>query len=415
MKRNLIVVILALSMGILYARDSMTFVHPGGVVGQADLDFVKAKIAAGEQPWLNAYNQMKGWARTGTNPQEYINSNDNNQAGPARDDTWKAYANALTWYFTENEIYAERAIEMLNAWTIFQGFNGGNDQDMFRRAFYPQLKTASSWNGNVDLTQIDAMLNIAVFMEDDTLFNMGIERLAKRNPSYFYLKSDGGVPPIAGDGNNVNNFWSKPTLWIDGLSQETCRDNNHHAQFGMASALHAAEVAWNQGVDAYGENTDRYISTMELIALQILSGEMQGTCANNKTNVEYIDTWEVGFNHYHNRMGLEMPYTEELIYQKIRSKGWSALNIFYETLTHAGDFQSTIGIDQLAEKMEISIFPNPSSDGVFQLNKELFWEVYSSLGHKVKDGFGYFIDLSDQTDGLYLIRAENNILKALIQ
>ena len=122
---------------------------------------------------------------------------------------------------------------------------------MFTRAFYPQLITASSWNGNVDLIKNDSLMNIAVFIEDEAEFNLGIERLRKRNPSYFYLVSDGNIPPIMGDGGNVQYFWSSPSSWIVGLTQETCRNNNHHAQFVLASALHAAEVTWNQGVDVY--------------------------------------------------------------------------------------------------------------------------------------------------------------------
>ncbi|NQT27313.1 alginate lyase family protein [candidate division KSB1 bacterium] len=368
-KRSFIIFLFILNSGLVSAQDTMTFIHPGAISGKADLDFVKAKIQAGEQPWTKAFNDMKSKATGGTNAVTTINSSDNGQAGPARDDTWKAYANALAWYFTDQEIYAEQAIAVLNAWSIFEGFTAGNDQDklqagwmgaifgpaaeimrgysgwqpgdiakvqdMFRLAFYPQLNTASSWNGNVDLTQIDAMMNIAVFNEDDSVFNLGLERLEVRNPSYFYLDSEGGVPPINGDGGNVDNFWSNPTLWIDGLTQETCRDNNHHAQFGMASAIHAAEVAWNQGIDVYTENVERYTAVMELMATQILTGEMQGTCADNETTVEYIDTWEIGFNHYHYRQGISMPNTERLIVEHIRPKGWSALNIFYETLTHA--------------------------------------------------------------------------------
>ena len=259
------------------------------------------------------------------------------------------------------------------------------------------------------------MMNIAVFMEDDTLFNMGLERLEKRNPSYFYLDADGGVPPISGDGNNVDKFWSYPTLWMDGLTQETCRDNNHHAQFAMASALHAAEVAWNQGVDVYTENSDRYTSVMELIALQILTGEMQGTCSDNATTVEYIGTWEVGFNHYHNRMEIDMPYTEQLILEKIRPNAWSALNIFYETLTHAGDFTPSTGIGSYNERAELSIFPNPSDDGFLLLSEEVSWEVYSNLGQKVKEGRGNTINLSNQPHGLYLIRADNSVTKVIIK
>ena len=31
-----------------------SFTHPGGVVGKAELDFVRAKLAAGEEPWTSA-------------------------------------------------------------------------------------------------------------------------------------------------------------------------------------------------------------------------------------------------------------------------------------------------------------------------------------------------------------------------
>ena len=74
------------------------------------------------------------------------------------------------------------------------------------------------------------------------------------------------VPPIKGDGDDVQAFWCNPIRWVDGLTQETCRDNGHHTQYGMGSALHAAEVAWHQGVDLYTAEADRYIATMELMA-----------------------------------------------------------------------------------------------------------------------------------------------------
>ena len=87
-----------------------------------------------------------------------------------------------------------------------------NLQAMFKRAFYPQLNTASVWNGNVDLTQIDAMMAISVFNEDEVEFNKGLNRLRIRNPAYFYLASDGARPkPIAGDGGNPQTFWFNPS------------------------------------------------------------------------------------------------------------------------------------------------------------------------------------------------------------
>lgn len=209
-------------------------------------------------------------------------------------------------------------------------------QTMFKEKFYPVLNTMSTWNGNVDLTQIDAMLSIAVFNEDEAEFNLGLERIEVRLPAYIYLKADGGVPSIAGDGGDVNKFWSKPVIWVDGLTQETCRDNGHHAQYGLASALHAAEVAWNQGVDVYSKHSERFVAALELLATQILTDDMQGTCINNFPTSDLYDTWEIGYNHYHNRMGLSLPNTEKLITTEVRRRGMNDWNIFYETLTHAG-------------------------------------------------------------------------------
>src|SRR4051794_12025758 len=35
------------------------FAHPGVVVGRAQLDLVRTKVAAGAQPWKSAYDQMR--------------------------------------------------------------------------------------------------------------------------------------------------------------------------------------------------------------------------------------------------------------------------------------------------------------------------------------------------------------------
>ncbi|MBT5803472.1 MAG: hypothetical protein HOI20_17935 [Gemmatimonadetes bacterium] len=348
------------------------FTHPGALDSQQELDFVKAQIEAGAEPWKSEYDRLVNSTPARWRPHGLSEIDSQGaDANTSRDDANAAYAQALLWYYSGDETYAKRSIAILNAWADLQGFTAGSDQDklqagwigaifapaaeimraypgwaaedveklqaMFRRAFYPQLDRASSWNGNVDLTQIDAMMAIAVFNEDIELFNAGIERWQKRTHSYFYLESDGEVPAISGDGNNVQSFWSKPTAWVDGLTQETCRDNGHHAQFAIGSAIHAAEVAWHQGVDLYTGESERYTATLELMATQLLTGDMQGTCADNTASKSLFDTWEVAYNHYHNRMGIDLPQTRALIETKIRPNAPRAVwNLAYETLTHAG-------------------------------------------------------------------------------
>lgn len=350
------------------------FNHPGALDSKADLDAVKAKIAAGAQPWKGEYDKAKSsaFASMTPHPMTTLNAGDDAQANTSRDDAIGAYTQALLWYYSGDEAYAKGSVAILNAWAdlqtinaptkqgqeklqagwigavfapaaeIMRGYSGWSAPDiaklqaMFKRAFYPQLNEMSTWNGNVDLTQIDAMLNIAVFNDDKAEFDAGVERWHARSRAYFFTIST-GMLHIAGDGNNIQAFWGNPSKWVDGLTQETCRDNGHHAQFALGSAIHAAEVAYNQGIDLYTAEQPRFVAALELMATQLLTGEMQGTCANDVATADRFDTWEVAYHHYHERKGVSLPQTAALIQQQIRPMAsrtdW---NLVYETLTHAG-------------------------------------------------------------------------------
>ena len=92
----------------------------------------------------------------------------------------------------------------------------------------------------------------------------------------------------------------------------------------------------------YTENQTRYTAAMELMATQLLTGSMQGTCCNNTSSPDRYNTWEVGYNHYHNRAGVALPKTQKLIVEQIRPSAPRAVwNVVYETLTHA-DLPNTI-------------------------------------------------------------------------
>lgn len=374
----LAVMVSILSLGLPSASAADTafaFRHPGALNTDSGLDRARSRIVQHQEPWSKALMEVERKAQAAGPALMVVDTRDQSQASTSKWEAEKAYANALAWRLTGNQIYANQAVAILNRWADFQGFVGGTDQDrlhagwigvlfgeaaevmrsspdwtssdiaafqaMFRRAFYPQLTMASRWNGNVDLTQIDALMTIAVFNDDSIEFERGLQRLQARLPAYIYLESDSGIAAIDGDGGNVEAFWFHPTKWVDGLTQETCRDNGHHAQFGLASALHAAEIAWNQGTDVYAPHEKRFTSAMELMARQLLKGDMQGTCSNATTIDMVFDTFEVGFNHYHNRLGHALPYTERLIMERVRPHGVSELNIFHESLTHAAASDTT--------------------------------------------------------------------------
>ncbi|TCN54641.1 PKD domain-containing protein [Flavobacterium circumlabens] len=63
------------------------------------------------------------------------------------------------------------------------------------------------------------------------------------------------------------------------------------------------------------------------------------------------------------------------------------------------------------ESKKIVVYPNPSK-GIFYLSKELEWSVYAASGAKIKQGSGTVINISEQANGIYLIK-NNESSKAI--
>jgi hypothetical protein len=355
-----------------WAQTPTGFVHPGAVNGKAELDRVKQEIKKAPDQWSKGGKFGPLYELATPYSRSRAPGNDRSDEGDAKADARKAYANALAWYYTEDARYAQNAIAVFDVWAqtfegyvvkpgvsgqsqlnagwigalmgsaaeVLSGYKGWTDRQradvrgMFATKFYPALHQESNWNGNVDLTQIDALINIAVFNENRAWFEEAKTRLKKRNPRFFYLPTDMGV-------NRNDPSWFSPTLWVAGVTQETCRtnsrppnDNGHHTQYALASALRAAEVAWNQKDESiYADNKERYVAAMELLARQVNTGDMQGTCADPVTTKSLFDTWAIGYNHYHRRWGMDLPHTKALLASTARPKR-SDWNIFFESLTH---------------------------------------------------------------------------------
>jgi hypothetical protein len=57
----------------------------------------------------------------------------------------------------------------------------------------------------------------------------------------------------------------------------------------------------------------------------------------NTTNGAWKVTWEIGYNHYANRLGIAMPHARQLLVDVVRPSAWrSSGHLDYETLTNAG-------------------------------------------------------------------------------
>ncbi len=63
-----------------------------------------------------------------------------------------------------------------------------------------------------------------------------------------------------------------------------------------------------------------------------------------------------------------------------------------------------------AQVTEVTIHPNPTEGEVF-LNFKAEWSLYTMTGIQIKSGFGAIIDFSPLPSGVYLIRAEGQVLR----
>src|ERR1700687_2158844 len=120
-------------------RSQCAFVHPGTLHAQADLDRMRDKVAAGVQPWTSSWELLVAspWAQLShqPRPQAVICRG----GGCARiglpenyillaRDIAAAYGCALRWDVSGDLAYADKAVEILNAWAaVLQQVTGDSN------------------------------------------------------------------------------------------------------------------------------------------------------------------------------------------------------------------------------------------------------------------------------------------------
>lgn len=266
---------------------SVTFTHPGVGVTKSQLDDIKAKIAAKQAPWYTAYTTMAGkrYASLSWTPQPvdiikcasageapYIEAHlaehpewAQQGCSAQTDDAIAAQTDALMYYFSGNAAYAQKSIQIMNAWSqkltaIWfdqprddqnrQIFNQGILQsawtaqtitkaaEIIRYTYTPAAGatafdvtsfssvltnillplTINGWSGggaNWETSMADATIQIGVFTNSVSTYLNGINDWRDQVPAAFYLTTDVPTQPqLAGSPippPNTNNDKSTTT------------------------------------------------------------------------------------------------------------------------------------------------------------------------------------------------------------
>ncbi len=343
------------------------FTHPGILHSRSELDFVKTMVAEGEEPWKSAWVELRShdiseldWK---PDPAANVVRGPYNRPDIGGSDLMRdgaaAYSHAIQWYVTGEQPHANKAIDILNAYAGTLKSIGGHDarllagmagitftnaaeiirhtdagwnepdqerfEHLLREVFYDVIKEFyPTANGNWDAAMIQTMLAMGVFLDDRAMFQRAVD----------YTLSDKGNGAI---GKYFNEF---------GECQESGRDQAH-TQMGLGYLGCAAEIAWEQGVDLYGALDNRLALGFEYTAKYNLGHEVpyepyrshEGRYYYPKISDDsrgrFSSIYERVYHHYHERMGLEMPFTAQVI-EKIRPERWRSSHASWGTLMHAG-------------------------------------------------------------------------------
>ncbi|MGW5328666.1 alginate lyase family protein [Streptomyces sp. NPDC004014] len=355
------------------------FAHPGVTVSQAQLDFVRGRVLAGAQPWKGAFDQMTAskYADLNRTPKPRATVECGSYSNPdygctdERQDAIAAYTDALAWYITRDPRYAQKAIQIMDAWsatitshtnsnaplqtgwagsswpkaaeiikyTYTGGWAGQNRfAAMLRDVYLPVVTKGSNSNGNWELSMTEAAVGISVFLEDKASYDTAMARFRTRAAAYVYLASDGDLPKTVPSQNlntrdKIVSYWQGQSTFVTGLTQETCRDLTHTG-YGISAISHIAETSRIQGQDLYGTDVgERLRQALGFQAKYQLGAAVPDWLCGGTLKLGLGPVTEVGYNALHNRRGVAMTNTEALTLAN-RPAGTDNLFVAWETLTH---------------------------------------------------------------------------------
>lgn len=395
-RRCLLVMLAAwIVCGTVQAAPPPAFIHPGVLLDQAHLDYLKTQIEIGTEPYASAFAAAKKsrwgslWYVVQGPPANGVidcgsHSKPNRGCSQEDNDASAAYTQALLWSLTGEARYAHNAIAIMNryartlrahtgsnaplqaAWSaekwpdaaelIRYSDAGWDERDfaafstMLRTRYLPLLTGGqeAGKNGNWAFSMIDATLGIAVVTDDHELFDATLERWQRWVPAYFYnFELDGPQPVMLPEGPTDWNGQAQFDAHTSGVTQETCRDTQH-VQLALAATFNAAETAYVQGEDLYTPAAVRLTTSLEYLS-RLLEGMRNqnpavkqpvpagfaGLCDGQYSPVLKA-TLERAYNAYALRLGIGLPYTRQHLQDDVRpyAPPNDGHDVFWETLTH---------------------------------------------------------------------------------
>jgi hypothetical protein len=270
---------LPFALGLPQAAHAYT--HPASPLNLADLQAVKAKIDANQEPWRYSFGDFAQ-----RNPSSY------GMRGPtaivSRSPNvnlhlWRADMNAiwnlsLMWYFTGDNAYAQKAHDVLLAWATTNTEFSGQESMLDLGDYAPGFVGAAeilrgTWPGwtEADTTTVKAYF-ANVLMPGANPW--GESMYGAANKGALAMLAQGLMGIFNDDAVTVDRIaYQARTLAHVGLRSsndigmlgDSLRDQGH-AHVQLLSLTRLAEALWQQGIDIYSDHNNRLLAAGEYYA-----------------------------------------------------------------------------------------------------------------------------------------------------
>jgi hypothetical protein len=280
-KRILILVAAAIAHAPLLQAQGFT--HPGAPLTSADLAALKAKVAAGDQPWKAGYDALAADGRSQLTynmqgPFANVSRSPNVNLGQWRSDMTAIWNLSRMWYFTGNDAYAKKAHDILLAWATTQtSFTGGESPLDLGDYAYRFVGGADILRGTwPDWTEADttAVKNYFGTVLLPATNPYGENMFGAGNKGALALVAGGLISIFNDDTAKLNSIaYQVRSLAHIGLRSsndigmlgDSLRDQGHaHGQLFSLAML--AEALWKQGIDIYSDHNNRLLAAGEYFA-----------------------------------------------------------------------------------------------------------------------------------------------------
>lgn len=361
---------------VSYTVTNFDFVHPGCLSKDSDFARMRAKVQAGIEPWASGFNKLANthlvhdelwyygtaWSHLvrgngGVDPSDPCYFIDSQWA---QWDAAQAYEMSVYYQVTGDTRYADTAVGVLNNWArtcveicgdpnselvTMQGYQfacagenlrnypGWDPEDFAKfqawmtNVWYPgnchayltaHMGTSPTFiYANWDLGAMACMAAIGVVADRRDIYNEAI--------SYYtnYMAPSGNSGSGCGQAYNLLVYLHPGYM---GEMQESGRDQGHATLDPILLSV-LCEIAWNQGDDMYGFNSNACLAISEYeckynqwhdvpFKTYYCGGQWPGNAdqvflgMGDGGRGMYRAGYEMIWNHYENRRGLSAPYTK---------------------------------------------------------------------------------------------------------